>query len=298
MESIVIERTYNGIQHAVENAFQTLEISLEPDRPVIIKPNLNCIKTCETGATTDPRLVETIVQYLRKHYGVRQFYIVESDATALNANIAFQLLGYNELARKLNINVVNLSRIPYEKRRFPQNLNVSLIKVPKIFRKPHFLISVAKMKTHDQCHFTSTLKNVYGCNPEPYKKRYHGKLHENIVDFASAFKPHISIVDAMIAMEGNGPANGIPIKLNTLIFGKDPLATDYVVAEIMGINSNKVKYLKLGKKQQLGTARCDVDRTVLREIQRKFKVGSSFTTKLERQIGSLLGSVRHIYARS
>lgn len=296
VETIAIERTYNGIQAAVQNAFQTLEISLKPDLPVIIKPNLCCVKTCETGATTDPFLVETVINYMRNNYQTKQFYIVESDATALNADVAFQILGYNSLARKLNANIVNLSKIPFVKRQFPHNLNVCTIKVPAIFGKPHFFISIAKMKSHGQCQFTATLKNLFGCNPEPYKKKYHKKLHETIVDFASAFRPHLSIVDGTIAMEGNGPTNGLPVKLDAVVFGRDPLATDHLVAKIMGINPSKVNYLKLAKKQSLGTLSYNFNTTIFREIQTKFRVGPSLTTKLSARISPLLRPVRSVRA--
>jgi len=287
METIAIVRTYRGIEQAVENAFQLIEFSLKPDLPIIIKPNLCCVKTPETGATTDPRVVEAIVNYIRKRHHAKKFYIVEADATELNADLAFQLLGYNKLARKLNANIVNLAKIPYKYKKFPHNLNATQIKVPQIFLKPHFLISIAKMKTARLCQFTATLKNMFGCNPEPYKAKYHNKLNENIVDFGLAFRPHLSVIEAVVAMEGAGPTLGTPKKLDTLVFGIDPLATDHVTAKIMGINPNKVKYLELAEKQGLGLVNYRIEGGHLEEIKTKFKTTST-TVKFFPKVRPLL----------
>jgi len=295
METIAIVRTYHGIEQAVENAFQFLQISLKSDLPIIIKPNLCCVRTPETGATTDPRVVEAIVNYIRKHHHAKEFYIVEADATELNADLAFQLLGYNKLARKLNVNIVNLTEIPFKCKKFPHNLNVTQIRVPQVFLKPHFLVSISKMKTHGLCHFTAILKNMFGCNPEPYKAKYHNKLNENIVDFGLAFRPHLSVVEAQVAMEGAGPTLGTPIKLDTLIFGVDPVATDHVTAKIMGINPNKVEYLRLAEKQGLGLVNCRISGN-LEEIITKFKTTSA-TAKFFPKVRPLLKLSHGVYHR-
>lgn len=288
---MVIARTNEGIQQAIETAFRLLEISIEPDLPIIIKPNLCTIKGPETGTTTDPRVVEAVINYMKMRYRSKVFYIVESDATALNADMAFQLLGYNMVAKHTGANIVNLSKISYRQLRFQDNLNLTKIRIPQIFQKPHFLISIAKMKTSDMCHLTATLKNMYGCNPEPYKAKYHKMLHENIVDFAQAFRPHLSIVDAITAMEGTGPIGGVPLVLNTLIFGTNSLAVDHLVAKIMGINPDKVKYLNLARKKGLGTTKYEVKGASLNEIKRKFK-GRPLIVKFYSRIEPLIKVMR------
>lgn len=272
MESVTLVRTFKGISKAIEEAFQNFDFpNLNSQSPVVIKPNLCGIKGPETGATTDPQVIEALINYLKSHYDSQEIFIVESDATALNVDMAFQLLGYNKLANKLGIKTVNLSKLPYTKRKLSQSLNLTEVKIPKLLENPHFLISVAKMKTHTMCKFTATLKNMYGCNPEPYKAKYHKELDKNIVDFAKVFKPHLSIIDATVAMEGSGPIAGVPIKLDTLIFGKDPLATDHLTARIMGINPEKVEYLRLAKEQQLGTTKYKLTGVDIETLKLKFK---------------------------
>lgn len=273
MEIVIIAKNYQGIYQTIEKSLNTLEI-MPKELPVVIKPNLCCIKTHETGATTDPSIIKAIINYMKKHHFAKEFYIVESDATALNADVAFQLLGYDKLSRELNVKTVNLTKIPKKKHRFPENLSLHTLKVPKLLSKPHFMISVAKMKTHDMCSLTATLKNMYGCNPEPYKAKYHNRLHENIVDLASVFRPNLSVIDAGVAMEGNGPTSGTPLRLDTLVFGTDPLATDHALTKIMGINPSSVKYLSLARKQKLGTTKYEILGANLEKVRTKFRTGT------------------------
>ncbi len=277
METVAIVKVDQSIDSAVEKGFSCISESVEKvflanqNAPVVIKVNLNCIRTCETGATTDPRLVEATIKYLKKKFNARNIFTVESDATALNADMAFQLLGYNALAEKLGVTNVNLAKRPCEQVNFPNNLRVSSIKMPDILAKPRILISISKLKTHSLCRYTATLKNMYGCNPEPYKAKYHPHLHENIVDFATAFKPDISIVDAMTAMEGTGPTNGTPIRLDTILLGTDPVAVDHAAGRVMKINPNNVKYIRLAEKQGLGTTKYKTAGLRIEDVSVKFK---------------------------
>lgn len=247
------------------------EPKLSQDDIVIIKPNLCAIRTSETGCTTDPRVVEGVIGYLKNELGVSNIFIVESDGTQVNADMAFKLLGYKRLSRRLNVRLVNLSKSPCSIKEFPNNIFLKKIKMPKVMRKANFFISVPKIKTHDMCSFTAVLKNQYGCNPYPRKTIYHKRLHDAIVDLNVAFKPDLIIVDGIVAMEGRGPVDGIPVKMNTIIFGRDPVATDHLIARIMGINPDGVKYIREAKRRGVGTDNYEIRGRSLAEVRRKFR---------------------------
>ena len=226
---------------------------LSSDDRVVIKPNLCAIKAPETGTTTDPRVVEGIIRYLSDEFGITDIYVVESDGTQVVADMAFKLLGYEKLSKRLDVKLVNLSKSAFSIKVFPKNAFLKEIKVPTIMEKADFFISVPKIKTHDSCSFTATLKNQYGCNPYPRKAIYHERLHDAIVDLNVAFKPDSVVVDGIVAMEGSGPIDGIPVKMNILIFAKDPVAVDHLIARIMGINPNSVRYLVEAQRRGVGT---------------------------------------------
>ena len=239
---------------------------------VTIKPNLCCIKGPETGATTDPRVVEGIIRYLQEEYRVSDIAIVESDGTQVLADMAFKLLGYEKLAKRLNVELINLSKSPFSSKVFDGNVFLKKIRIPHIMENANLFISVPKIKTHDMCSFTATLKNQYGCNPYPRKSIYHKRLHDSIVDLNVAFKPDLVVVDGIMAMEGSGPIDGIPIKMSALIFGRDPVAIDHLIARIMGINPNRVKYLVEARRRGVGTTNYKTIGVNPKEIKRKFRI--------------------------
>jgi uncharacterized protein (DUF362 family) len=277
---VSVTKVGNNVQEAMNTGLDCLHLSISPKIPIVIKPNLCCVRTSETGATTDPRIVEALIKYFKEHFGSTEFFIVESDATMLNADAAFQILGYKRLAFGAGAEIVNLSTAPWDLMDFHDNVVQTTVRVPKLFQRTHFLISVAKMKTHDSCGISATLKNIFGCNPYSYKMKYHDQLDQNIVDFVTAYPPSLSIIDGIIGMEGKGPVSGTPVHVGALLFGTDPVATDHAVAKVMGINPNNVKMLKIARQQGVGTFKYKVVGCSLQEVETPFKRPTSVIGKL------------------
>ena len=247
-------------------------LPLSQDSVVVIKPNLCCIKSSETGATTDPRVVEEIINYLKNEFGVSEIYIVESDGTQVLADMAFKLLGYEKISKRLNVKLVNLSKAPFSLKAIPKNVFLKEVMVPSIIETADFFISVPKIKTHADCLFTCALKNQYGCNPYPHKTIYHRRLDDAIVDLATAFKPDLVVVDGIVAMEGwKGPTDGVPVRMNIVIFGRDPVAVDHLAATMVGINPNNIRYLAEAKRREIGNALYKIIGTNPKEVERRFK---------------------------
>ena len=276
--SIVISKVRDAkdIYACVKRGFELIgDLKLGSNSIVVIKPNLCCIKSHETGATTDLRVVEGIITCLKNEYDVSSICIVESDATQVLADMAFKLLGYERLAKRLDVKLVNLSKSPFSLKVFPENAFLKEIRFPHTMEKADFFISVPKIKTHGELGvlLTSALKNQFGCNPDPHKSKLHKRLHDAIVDLNVAFKPNLVIVDGIVAMGGyRGPVDGEPIRMNTLIFGRDPVAIDHLVARIMGINPNSVRYLVEAKRRKVGTTEYKTIGTIPREFKRKFRI--------------------------
>ncbi len=237
---------------------------------VAIKPNLCCIKGPETGATTDLKVVEAIIQYLQDEFGVSDISVVESDGTQVLADMAFKLLGYEDLSRRLNVKLVNLSKDQFSYKAYEKNTFLKRVKVPATLERANWLISVPKMKVHTMCLLGGTMKNQFGCNPVPRKSVYHGHLNDCILDLTTVFKPQLIVVDGLVGMEGRGPVSGVPVKMNVLIFGRDVVAVDHLLGRLVGINPNKVKYLVDAQKRGLGTVKYQVAGARLNEVEKRF----------------------------
>ena len=121
------------------------------------------------------------------------------------------------------------------------------------------VISIGKFKTHQLTRITGAVKNQFGCIPGVLKAEFHVKL-TNPYDFAKmlvclnlCIRPRLYVVDGIMAMEGNGPRNGTPVKLNVLLFSTDPIALDTTMCRIIDLNPEFVPTLKPGMEWGLGT---------------------------------------------
>jgi uncharacterized protein (DUF362 family) len=79
-------------------------------------------------------------------------------------------------------------------------------------------------------------------------------MDRNLVRLTGRVKPHLSIIDAFVAMHGEGPRHGTPFRLGVAIAGTDAVAVDAVAASVMGFDPREVGYLALAEGAGLGTA--------------------------------------------
>lgn len=216
-----------------------------PIGSIIIKPNLCYYWHASTGYTTDPNVVESLIDYLRGKLGNVAIKIVEADATAMRTKHAFEMLGYTELAKEKGVELFNLSTDRIIERKIVVNNKEILFKVPSTILDADLFINVPKLKTMKATKITCALKNIFGCIASPQKVRYHSILHEAIVGINKILHPHLTIVDGIVAL------GRFPAKLNMLIASKDPFSTDWVAAQIMGYNPSRLGFLKIAKREKL-----------------------------------------------
>lgn len=247
------------------------EIKIPKKADVMIKPNICLVRGYETGATVDPFIVKCMVDWLLQNYDIETITIGEADATELNIDIAFKVLGWEDTFNHYpNVRLLNLTK----DERLEVDLNglyLKNFKMPKSYLESDFLISVAKLKTHTMTGITCNLKNLYGAYPIKYKAQYHPHLNEVICDLNKARLPDLCLVDGIIAMEGAGPVRGAPNPIGLLIAGDDAVATDHACARIMGFNPNKIAHLKMAVKQKLGSTNYEVFGERIENVRTKFE---------------------------
>jgi len=237
---------------------------------VVIKLNLCNMRTWETGATSDPRVVEALLRYLRENFRGLEMALVESDATAARQDLLFRWLGFTRLAGKYGARCVNLSKDEITVKRI-NGLYFKEVEVPKTIEEADVFISLAKLKTHVLTKISCALKNQFGCLPYPRKVKYHENLDGAIVDANLAMRPDFSIVDGIIAVETEkGPTYGKPKKAGLLIAGADPVSVDCVCARIMGFNPLFVGHVRKAAKKGVGSMRYVVEGEDLKRLSLRF----------------------------
>jgi uncharacterized protein (DUF362 family) len=122
--------------------------------------------------------------------------------------------------------------------------------VPQIIQNADLRINTPKIKyTMKGIEITCALKNIYGCNPYPLKFKYHSQLGKVIVALNKAMKFDLCIID------GNVVSGIQPRKMGLVMASRDHVAIDVAAAKIAGLNPTGIKYLKLAKREGLGSFR-------------------------------------------
>jgi len=244
--------TPESIKSGILESLNLIEYSFPEDIcNVVIKPNLCYYWDYSTGQTTDPRFIVELIKIIRARSPKADISIVESDASAMKCRHAFVMLGYEKLAKNCGVKLVNLSADICKKVKVTAGAESFEIMVPQTIQNADLRINVPKIKyTIEKIELTCALKNIFGCNPYPKKFRYHSKLGEAIVAINKAMRFDLHLIDGNIV-------SGIhPRRLGLFMASRDPVAIDFVAAQIAGINPNRIKYFQLAAKEGLGNKSC------------------------------------------
>jgi uncharacterized protein (DUF362 family) len=218
---------------------------------VLIKVNFITDKTWDTGATTDPMVVEAIIKKL-ENLPVK-VYVVESDATITHADVAFKKTGMSEMCERNGVECLNLRHVKDRvKLDIPDGEALKSITVPRLVTESA-VISAAKLKTHSNTGVTLGMKNMFGLLPDKFKGKYHLMgISKVIVDINTVLRPKLTIIDGFVGMEGAGPIDGTPVRMDLIIAGTDTVATDATACRVMGIDPHEIKHIYKACEKGLG----------------------------------------------
>jgi uncharacterized protein (DUF362 family) len=260
----------NSIDYAVEHALDLLggiETATKGKERIMLKPNL--VAEGPTF-TTKPEVIEALARLMKR--AGKEVLIGEGSAAADGFNFkdgesyrttnpeildgmqqyVFDQLGYSEMARSLDVPLVNLHTGEMVDVPLPDGLAYKSLTLHHSLTDIDLLCSVPMMKTHALATVTLGLKNVIGLYPGAAYCSVRACVHDQaaqagspgvafeILDMARVNKMGLCVVDATTAMEGDGPTGGDLVDMGLIIAGTDPLATDMVAAHLMGIEVEEV----------------------------------------------------------
>jgi uncharacterized protein (DUF362 family) len=220
--------------------------ALADEKPILIKPNYLNASHPSSGITTDSRVIEGIIKFL-KQKEVQEIIIGEGSGFS-DTFEPYRVAGVDVVADRWNVKLVDLNKDEYVEVH-PQNpLTLKKVKVAKTALEST-IISVPKLKLHRIAGVSLSIKNMMGAMKP--KGSMHTHLSSNIADLASIITPKIAVIDGIIAGEGH-ESSGNPVEMNLVIAGTDPVAVDSVGAAVMMIPPDEVKHLRLAEKKGLG----------------------------------------------
>lgn len=276
MSRVAIVRGTNPLDMTIK-ALEMIDAAkvVPADKPVLIKPNYINTRHPSTGITTDARIIEGVVAFLKK--GDSKEVIIGEGTGSGDTLDAFKIAGVDDVARRWRARMIDLNKGEFVEVHPPNARTLRKVKISKIALEST-IISVPKLKPHRLTGVTLSLKNMMGAMTP--KGSMHTHLSQNIVDLASVIKPSIAVVDGIIAGEGH-ETSGNPVEMNLVIAGTDPVAVDTIGAAVMGIPPEHVKHLQLAQESGLGTCileRIEVVGEPVQKVQRNFR--TSFLAEL------------------
>jgi uncharacterized protein (DUF362 family)/Pyruvate/2-oxoacid:ferredoxin oxidoreductase delta subunit len=221
-----------------------------PEGLIYLKPNLAGPFPPERGVTTHPAVVKAVARLLQA--AGRQ--VVAGDSPAGPArpgylNFLYRRTGMEEVAQELGLSL-DRSLEPVEVK-IPHPRSLRVLTLNRSFAEAPALLNLPKFKTHLFARMTGAVKNLYGAVSGIMKVAYHTRLKDPerfmglLLDLVDYLQPRLSVVDAVVGMEGEGPTWGRPRPVGYLLAGVDPLAVDWVMSRMMGFPEGAVPLFQI-----------------------------------------------------
>ena len=228
-----------NVEKSIRNILDNLgglEQFVSKDDRVLIKPNL--LKASFPGdcITTHPAVVEAVVRIIIEHGG--RPFIGDSPAFGDLSAVA-KVTGMADICKRYNILLKPFNSPVAVKVSDPF---VKTLHIDKAVLDADKIINIPKLKTHVQVGFSGAVKNLFGCLSGKKKVLWHFKAGDKerrfgrmLLEIYNTVCPALHIVDAVIALEGDGPTKGDPKQVGLIAASADALSLDRVLCEIVGL---------------------------------------------------------------
>ncbi len=235
------EYEYNTIYAVIEKQFEIFEFKklLFEGVKVVVKPNLLLAKNSKNNITTNLLLVKAVCEWLKVN-GVSNIIIADSPGgpyTRAALELVYGVCGYKDIGCN---EYLNFTDIWYEKKSPKEFLERQYNIIDPVYNAD-IVINLPKLKTHSMAKLSCGVKNMFGCIPGLQKPELHCKYPNEkdftrmLTEIAMLCTPTITVVDAVVGMEGNGPANGIQKECGYIIASDNVFELDKAVADFIGM---------------------------------------------------------------
>ncbi|MBA7560313.1 hypothetical protein ES708_01938 [subsurface metagenome] len=225
-----------------------------PGSKVFVKINhLPPPSPAEKGIITHPVFVEVVLGLL-KEAGAD---ITVGDDITSGAGDGFQVSGFRQMCQRAGVRLTNLREAGFVETVCNGHF-LDKVYLSKISLDADVIINLPKLKTHSLCVFTGGVKNMYGNIPSGLRQKFHAEYMRSedfsqvLTDIFSTIRPQLTIMDGIIAMEGEGPAAGSLRRLGVILTSQDTVAVDAVATKIIGLNPMDIHTTRYSDERGLG----------------------------------------------
>ncbi len=232
--------------------------SILPGQRIILKPNLLQTQPPEKGITTHPAVVAAVARWV-KASGATPVIIDSPGGRSSWQSLKklYEVTGMAQVASETGAELsydVEPIRLPC-----PDGRMIKAVETMRAVVEADGVINLPKLKTHGLTRLTIATKNLFGTIPGVTKAGYHTKLatseqfSDMLIDVLCRHSPMLTVTDAIVAMEGAGPASGDLRVLNVLLVSSDAVAADVVAAEIVGMDPLSIPPIAAAARRGLTT---------------------------------------------
>ena len=225
---------------------------IRPGMRIGIKANLVAMMKPETAATTHPELLKALVDMIKERGA--EPVIGDSPGglyTAVYVNRIYHATGMQSTGAELNGD--------YSTKEVTLHgaLAAKTATVTDWLHRCDGIINFCKLKSHGMMGLSAAAKNLFGTIPGTMKPEYHFRYPDPkdfanmLVDLDEYWKPRLHIVDAVVAMEGNGPTAGKPRAVGCILAGENPHKLDLLCARLIGLDPRDVPTLRAAMDRKL-----------------------------------------------
>ena len=282
-----------GVRRGIE-LLGGLKTVVKPGDRVFVKVNhLSPSSPPERGIVTHPVFVGAVLELLKE---VCTDITVGDDIDS-EATDGFQVSGIRQMCQEAGVRLINLREAGFVETKC-NGIMLGRIYLSKIVLDADVIINLPKLKTHSLTIFTGGIKNMYGAIPHGHRTRFHYEYTRSedfgqmLTDVFSAIPPQLTIMDGVMAMEGEGPSSGNPRRLGIIIASKDTVALDAVATKIIGLDPASICTTRYSRDRGLGVGNLQDIEVVGEKIEDvaapDFKLPASYSRLIVRNLPSFL----------
>ncbi|MFH1350091.1 MAG: DUF362 domain-containing protein [Pseudomonadota bacterium] len=245
--------SYNsGITANLVSGFK--ELGVKPGeikgKRVLLKPNLVETHIGASHINTHPLVVRGAIEAFLS-LGAASVIVAEGPGHSRDSLLVLEESGMGEILQSEKVPFFDLNYAHgYGTPNVTRLSHLSQLTFPVLLREVDWVVSMPKMKTHHWAGVTLSLKNLFGVMPGSFYGWPKNVLHwagidQCIIDINATLRPQFAIVDGIVGMEGDGPIMGMPKHAGVMVMGRNLTSVDATCVRIMGINPEKVNYLRL-----------------------------------------------------
>lgn len=247
----------NKVYETVKNGIELLggiEKFIGRDERILLKPNLLKKAVPDQAITTHPVVFKAIARILREK-GYDKICYGDSPGNGSFTKISSHA-GISKVAEEFGIKEADFKQ--GKKVDFPEGKVAKEFIISNGVLDSDCIINICKMKTHALERITGAVKNTFGCIYGFNKGLSHAKYQnadrfaKMLCDLNKMLRPRLHIMDGIVAMEGNGPSSGTPVKMNVILISRDPVALDSVFCRLINLDPASVPTNINGKNWEIG----------------------------------------------